>query len=234
MKNLVLGGVSDYTIVDGAKVEMRDLGNNFLVDTDSLGQSKAECCSRLLQEFNESVSGRFIAETPEHIIDNQPEFFKTFTLVLAAQLGVAYQIKLDKICREFGVTLILGRSYGLFGSVRISAREPHVVVESKPENVLQDLRVNAPWDELEDYCSALDLASLDDMTYKHVPFVVILIKAAAIWRQKPGEGGRLPEDRPKQREFKAFLRDLQRSKVRTGNLLKVECLGPRSLGNAYE
>ena len=67
MKNLVLGGVSSYTIVDGTKVTERDLGNNFLMDKSSLGQAKAECCSRLLQDFNESVSGRFVAETPEHL-----------------------------------------------------------------------------------------------------------------------------------------------------------------------
>ena len=126
---------------------LRDLGNNFLVDRGSLGSSKAECCSRLLQEFNESVSGRFIAETPEQLIDQKPEFFAGFTLVLATQLTEAYQVKLDAICRGCGVAVIFGRSYGLFGQVRISAGE-HNVLESKPENVLRDLRVHRPWEEL--------------------------------------------------------------------------------------
>jgi len=42
LKNLVLGGVGEFTVVDGAKVEAHDLGNNFLVDADSLGRPRAQ------------------------------------------------------------------------------------------------------------------------------------------------------------------------------------------------
>ena len=75
LKNLVLGGVASYVVVDGKKVDVRDLGNNFMVDKESLGESRAECCSRLLKEFNESVSGRYIAEHPEQLVDREPDFF---------------------------------------------------------------------------------------------------------------------------------------------------------------
>ena len=203
MKNLVLGGVSSYTIVDGTKVTERDLGNNFLMDKPSLGQSKAECCSRLLQDFNESVSGRFVAETPEQLMDAKPDFFDGFDLVLATQLTSAYQHKLCDICRKSGARVVFGRSYGLFGLVRISASE-HTVVESKPDNVLLQLRVKDPWPELAEYASNFDLESLDDMTYKHVPYVVLLIKFAEAW--KLGHGGNLPQGRAEQRDFKAFVR----------------------------
>ena len=207
MKNLVLGGVSSYTIVDGTKVTERDLGNNFLMDKSSLGQSKAECCSRLLQDFNESVSGRFVAETPEQLMDAKPDFFDGFDLVLATQLTSAYQHKLCDICRKSGARVVFGRSYGLFGLVRISASE-HTVVESKPDNVLLQLRVKDPWPELAEYASNFDLESLDDMTYKHVPYVVLLIKFAEAW--KLGHGGNLPQGRAEQRDFKAFVRSQQR------------------------
>ncbi|KAL0646426.1 hypothetical protein Bca4012_044717 [Brassica carinata] len=40
LKNLVLGGVGSITVVDGSKVELGDLGNNFMVDEASVGQSK--------------------------------------------------------------------------------------------------------------------------------------------------------------------------------------------------
>ena len=207
LKNLVLGGVASYVVVDGKKVDVRDLGNNFMVDKESLGESRAECCSRLLKEFNESVSGRYIAEHPEQLVDREPDFFKDFTLVIATQLTEPYQIKLDHICRRFGVKAIFGRSYGLFGLVRISTRE-HSVIETKPENVLQDLRVRNPWPELSGYAKSFDLESLDNMTYKHVPYVVLLLKAAELWRSKHGS---LPTDRQAQRSFKQFLRELQRS-----------------------
>lgn len=36
LKNLVLGGVGSFTIVDGSKVEIGDLGNNFMGNCYSL------------------------------------------------------------------------------------------------------------------------------------------------------------------------------------------------------
>lgn len=45
LKNLVLGGIHSFTIVDGAKVEAADLGNNFLLTADALGSSRAQCAT---------------------------------------------------------------------------------------------------------------------------------------------------------------------------------------------
>jgi amyloid beta precursor protein binding protein 1 len=216
MKNLVLGGVSSYTIVDGKKVTARDFGNNFLIDAESMGQSRAECCSRLLQEFNESVSGRYIAESPEELIDGKAEFFEGFSLILATQLTEPYQMKLDRICRARGVQVIFGRSYGLFGLVRI-CKEEHAVIEAKPENVLQNLRVHDPWLALRDYAHQFDLESLDNMTYKHVPYVVILIKALRLWSQAH-DNKAAPSTRQEQKDFKQFLRSLQRKANEDGFL----------------
>jgi hypothetical protein len=58
LKNLVLGGIASFTIVDGCRVETRDLGNNFLVSASSVGEPRAKVVTELLQELNESVSGR--------------------------------------------------------------------------------------------------------------------------------------------------------------------------------
>lgn len=43
LKNLVLGGIHSFTIVDGKRVTQEDLGNNFLVTAEALGQSRAQC-----------------------------------------------------------------------------------------------------------------------------------------------------------------------------------------------
>ena len=45
LKNLVLGGIHSFTIVDGAKVTPSDLGNNFLLTADGLGGSRAQCAT---------------------------------------------------------------------------------------------------------------------------------------------------------------------------------------------
>ena len=53
-------GVGAFTIVDDAIVQPFDLGNNFFLESKSLGQSKAESMVELLTELNDSVKGHAI------------------------------------------------------------------------------------------------------------------------------------------------------------------------------
>lgn len=122
LKNLVLGGIGSITIVDGTKIEEGDLGNNFMVDESSIGQSKAKCVCAFLQELNDAVKAKFIEEYPEALIETRPSFFSQFTLVVATQLVEEWIVKLDKICRNANVILVVARSYGLTGLVRISLK----------------------------------------------------------------------------------------------------------------
>lgn len=39
LKNLVLGGIAGFTLVDDARVGPRDLGNNFVLDASSIAQA---------------------------------------------------------------------------------------------------------------------------------------------------------------------------------------------------
>lgn len=86
LKNLVLGGIASFTIVDGQKVEPRDLGNNFLIDASRMGQSRAQVVTDLLKEMNDSVSGSYVEDTPEELLDNHPQFLDNFDLVIATQV----------------------------------------------------------------------------------------------------------------------------------------------------
>ena len=113
LKNLVLGGIASFCIVDGTKVRwihctasdhsvlwtplmpillslkvsQRDLGNNFLVEGTSLGEPRAKVVTELLQELNESVAGSYVEEAPEMLLASNPSFFSDFTLVIATQVG---------------------------------------------------------------------------------------------------------------------------------------------------
>ena len=112
LKNLVLGGIAAFTLVDGAKVTPADLGNkcvscepeaaaltkhsltspappSFLVDASALGTSRAACVAALLKELNDSVSGSFVEEDPAQLLASHPAFFKAFTLVIATQVRTA-------------------------------------------------------------------------------------------------------------------------------------------------
>jgi amyloid beta precursor protein binding protein 1 len=86
LKNLVLGGISSFTIVDGERVTPKDLGNNFLVLSSSVGSSRAQVVTELLKELNESVQGSYVEDTPAGLIENNPQFFNNFDLVIATQV----------------------------------------------------------------------------------------------------------------------------------------------------
>jgi amyloid beta precursor protein binding protein 1 len=120
LKNLVLGGIHSFTIVDGQKVEATDVGNNYLITASALGGSRAQCVTECLKELNETVKGSYVEEHPATLVSTNPDFFNTFDLVIATQLSETTAIALDALCRERGVALVLARSYGLVGYLRVS------------------------------------------------------------------------------------------------------------------
>lgn len=73
------------------------------------------------------------------------------------------------------------RSVGLLGYLRVFASE-HKIIESKPQNYVNDLRINAPFPALRSFVDSIDLSTVDDITHKHVPFLALLIKAADAWK----------------------------------------------------
>eukprot|EP00270_Netrium_digitus_P018418 TRINITY_DN6996_c0_g1_i4.p1 TRINITY_DN6996_c0_g1~~TRINITY_DN6996_c0_g1_i4.p1 ORF type:complete len:463 (+),score=126.87 TRINITY_DN6996_c0_g1_i4:71-1390(+) len=208
LKNLVLGGIGAFTIVDDARVDAADLGNNFLVEFESLGQSRAKSVAALLQEMNDSVAAKFVEEAPEALLSSSPEFFAGFSLVIATQMREVMAVRLDKVCRKHGVPVIFVRSYGLAGLLRISLKE-HDVVESRPDNFVDDLRLHKPWPELQKHTDAVDVHVKDTMEHKHIPMAILLTKAAAQW--KSGHGGSLPSTAAERSEFKSLLASWRRS-----------------------
>ncbi|KAM3560699.1 hypothetical protein MY1884_002799 [Beauveria asiatica] len=63
LKNLVLPGIGQFTIVDDAVVEDADLGVNFFLDESSRGKSRAQCTTEHLLELNPEVSGQWYPKT---------------------------------------------------------------------------------------------------------------------------------------------------------------------------
>eukprot|EP00884_Botryococcus_braunii_P008021 jgi/Botrbrau1/1721/Bobra.116_2s0063.1 len=175
LKNLVLGGISGFTLVDDAKVTPRDLGNNFLVELSNLGQPLAQVVTDSLKEFNDAVVGSYSEESPLEVLNNHPNFFKDFQLVVATKMHEADLVLVEEACRAEGVPLLAVQAYGLTGSLRISSKE-HTVMESKPENIMEDLRLHEPWPELADFASSIDLTTADEHTHQHTPFAVILLR----------------------------------------------------------
>ena len=77
LKNLVLPGFGHITIVDDKKVEESDLGNDFFITAESIGQSKAQVNLDLLLEMNpEDVQGVAIESSVASFIESNQDQIK--------------------------------------------------------------------------------------------------------------------------------------------------------------
>jgi hypothetical protein len=58
-----------------------------------------------------------------------------------------------------------------------------VVVETHPEDVV-DLRLDAPWPELQKLASTLNFEDMDSFEHGHVPYILILLKILEQWKEQ--------------------------------------------------
>jgi len=205
LKNLVLPGIGQFTVVDDAVVEEADFGNNFFLEQGDLGKSRAEAVSRLLQEMNPDVRGTFVCKDLASVL--QPEFFRPYALVIACQVTASLSVQLDELCHELGIPLVLVTSVGMVGKLRLHVAE-HAVIETKPDSEFGDLRLADPFPELQRFVKSIDIDSLDDAAHAHVPYVVILMRALEIFQE---EVGHAPSTREEKDRFKAIISKMSRN-----------------------
>lgn len=68
LKNLVLPGVQQFTILDDHDVTLADVTNNFFVSNEFLARSRAQVVTELLLEMNGDVSGSYRHANPLHVL----------------------------------------------------------------------------------------------------------------------------------------------------------------------
>ena len=123
-------------------------------------------------------------------------------MVVAAQIDPQTLQQLGELCWATNLPLVVCRTYGLLGSVRLQIRSLDIV-ESKSENKLWDLRLREPFPELDRMTDSLDLDALDDHAHAHVPWVLLLAKAAKNWRAQ--HNGASPSTRDEKEEFRKLI-----------------------------
>nr|XP_023013135.1 nedd8-activating enzyme E1 regulatory subunit [Leptinotarsa decemlineata] len=204
LKSLVLPGIGSFTIVDGEKVTEEDLGSNFFLDTDCLGLSRAQVATQCLLELNPDVRGDYIDESPEHVMAHTQDFFNKFTVVIATALPEKTLIPLSKHLWDSGVPLVVCRSIGFMGYIRLQVKE-HTVIESHPDNSKPDLRLLTPWPDLQEYLESINVATLDQKTRSHTPALVILYYY--LKKYKDSHNGNVPKTRAEKEVLKKMIRE---------------------------
>ena len=214
LKNLVLPGIGSFTIIDDAKVSNEDLGNNFFVDHESLGKSRAQTVTNQLLELNPFVEGKAVEQNPHTLIDEKIEFFGDFTMVLADAVRDTQLNKLAEFLWKKRIPLVITRSYGFIGYLRLVVPE-HSVVEAHGPEVF-DLRIQNPWPELQKHWDLVDLEIKDEneqdkvSAHSHIPWLVLVYRFYEQYK-KENDGKECPR-----KDFGKYIMDQRVTNTKTG------------------
>lgn len=219
---MVLPGIGHFVLADDKIVKHSDLGQNFFVTEADIGSHRAQAVSKWLLELNPDASGEAEVISVEGLLAKDREYFRNFEMVLATQVSESQARRLASLLPETA-KLVVVRSLGFIGYMRIYAKEHHVV-ESKPaDKEVKDLRLNAPFPKLVEYANSVDVEALNDMLHGHVPYIVLLLKALDQW--KATHDGTLPSTFAQKDEFKRL--------IKAGSRSSIEDNYPEAIANAY-
>lgn len=211
LKNLVLPSVGNITIVDNARVTAGDTGNNFFVTTDHIGKSRAATVLELLVEMNPDSCGKVVEDSASRLIDENIEFFDSFSLIIATGVPDTQLLKLADRLYKANVPLIVNKAYGLLGSVRLVVRE-HCIVESHPDSDRYDLFIHPEqlpeFPELKNYIDTFEPDTCPVDEHVHIPYIVILVKE--LEKYTTAHMGELPANYTAQKAFKKQVADAKR------------------------
>uniref|UniRef100_A0A4W5MKA6 NEDD8-activating enzyme E1 regulatory subunit n=1 Tax=Hucho hucho TaxID=62062 RepID=A0A4W5MKA6_9TELE len=200
LKNLVLPGIGSFTIVDGHKVSGEDVGNNFFLSNHSIGRNRAQAATELLQELNTDVSGNFVEESYK-----VTSSIKTFSCRVNNFWFYFHStcLRLGSVLWNANVPFLVCRTYGLVGYMRLVVKE-HTVIESHPDNALEDLRLDQPFAELKSHIQSYDLEGMGKKDHGHTPWIIIVAKYLEKWFSE--HNSQLPKNYKEKEAFKQLIR----------------------------
>ncbi|RKP37520.1 hypothetical protein BJ085DRAFT_19827 [Dimargaris cristalligena] len=186
LKNLVLPGIGAFTIVDHRLVAETDTGCNFFVTKSDIGQPRGKAIVEHLKGLNEEVSGRWVNQNPETILDKDSSFsVSDYSLIIATQCSSEMLIRLAANCQEVGVPLVVCETAGFIGYLRIQIQE-HTIIESY-SGPNEDLRLDRPFPTLTEFVQKFDLNDPDSMAHGQIPYIVILLQYYQAWQRNNPE-----------------------------------------------
>ncbi|WBW75166.1 NEDD8 activating enzyme E1-type Uba5 [Schizosaccharomyces osmophilus] len=204
LKNTILPGIREFTVIDKSLVDLKRDGSNFFVQYDQEGQSRALCTSTLLQQLNPSAEMNYLEVEPEELIEKDIEFFSRFAIVFASKLKSEALLRLEAFLRSKGIPLIYYNSIGFAGIIRISLPE-YTTVQSQPEVPL-DLRIRTPWFDLMDHVRSLNISQMDVTTRNELTYIELLIHYMLQFE-------RLHHRKPENSDDRRILQDMIRKDI---------------------
>ncbi|KAI8824825.1 uncharacterized protein EV422DRAFT_516326 [Fimicolochytrium jonesii] len=172
LKNLVLSGVGALTIQESESVEEEDLGAQFFLREEDVGENRAEAVAPRAQALNPRVHVKAITTPLANVPDS---FFTEFDIVCLCNATLSQLKRADKICRKNGVKFYAADTNGITGFIFCDLREHNYVEErkttQKDETTITRLEKSITFPSLEEALSidwaTSDLQKLKKKELKH-------------------------------------------------------------------
>ena len=207
LKNLILSGVGEVTIVDDSKISEEDLKNNFFVDAADVGKIRGEIVLKNLLELNPDVKGNFINKSVKDYLNDEKKDYKSFNILIGTNLQTEENNKLYSIAKKNCLGLTIVKNNGLMNYIRLYENYHGNMNLRLLDNPVADYRLSCPWKELVDFCNTFNLEKMDLIDHKNVPYFVILILALEKFRKNKNN----PKANPKTKEEKEELKNIVKS-----------------------
>lgn len=200
LKNLVLPGIGEFSIIDHREVTKTSLSGNFFLDDEDIGQPLSEAMTQKLLELNSDVKGHGINESISDILQLGDDYWDKFSVVVISDFIPLSSLEtLKSLLWSKKIPLLIVNTVGFYGTHRLIVPET-TVVETHDPSKLFDLRIDKPFPELKQYADSIDLDTIDDIDHANVPYVVIFLKALENWRKD--HDNVLPQNYSEKKDFK--------------------------------
>jgi amyloid beta precursor protein binding protein 1 len=219
LKNLVLPGIGSFAVLDTGVVTEIDFSSNFFLPKTCLEKSKAETACTYLQELNPDVKGSF-QKIEGDVMPTVPDAWKMLLdeelvkaskcMIIAADVPPLSLESLADFCYTLpNLPMMAVSSYGLIGTVRLQLPpQGMALLEPKPTNSPPDLRLVSTFPAFTQLADSIDLSKLDSQQHGHVPYPILLYKAAQAFRR--ANSGNLPRSFTEKQDFKNQLKSMSR------------------------
>jgi amyloid beta precursor protein binding protein 1 len=188
LKNMCLHAIGHIVIVDDAKVTEADVGINFLVEEDCIGQNRADVVAKLLNEINPDPEIQTIIKSPTDLTVLDDPMFTSKTFVISnGNYSPDFIEKLSDKVRSKGMRQLHAQSTGFYGAFYLDAGSHYALEGGNDAEAPNDFRLDKPFQALKEYLESFDITKMTDSEIEKIPFIVPLYWARQQYLKKTGE-----------------------------------------------
>ncbi|KAK7949738.1 hypothetical protein PG996_000326 [Apiospora saccharicola] len=131
-KNLVLAGIGSLTVVDDQLVTEADLGAQFFLTKDHIGQNRAQAASESIRKLNPRVQ---VFADAESIMAKGASYFAGFDIIIATDLAPTTLAFINTATRLHSRQFYATGTHGLYGYIFSDLIEHDYVLQRDKANI---------------------------------------------------------------------------------------------------